>query len=106
LSVLQAWLVIGVPALVLGLALFLGRSRPLAWLGYAALAIGFGGLATVHRPSAAVFGGVLALLYGAGRGGAAESAAEPSVDRVGVPAVAEDPGHGHIGAAGTEGAGD
>jgi hypothetical protein len=104
-SVLQAWLVLGVPALVLGLALFLGRSRVLSWLGYAVLAAGFGGLAAVHRPSAAVFGGLLALLYGAGRGGAAE-AAEQGFDATGVPPETEDPGHGHVGASGTAGTAD
>jgi hypothetical protein len=104
-SVLQAWLIIGVPALVLGLALFLGRSRTLAWTGYVVLAAGFGGVATVHRPSAAVFGGLLALLYGAGRGGAAE-VADHDLDQVGVPSGTEDPGHGHVGAAGPAGTAD
>ena len=68
----QAWLLIGIPSLALGLALFLRRSTWRALLGYAVLLGGFAGLAVTHRPSAAVFGGITALVYAAGRGGGVE----------------------------------
>lgn len=69
MSLLQAWLVIGVPGLALGLALFLVRSPARTLAGYVILIAAFVGMAFVHRPSAAVVGGVLALLYASGRGG-------------------------------------
>jgi hypothetical protein len=68
----QVWLVVGIPTLVIGVALFLRRSPVRAALGYAVLAIGFGIVSLFHRPSGAVFGGILALLYAAGRGGPME----------------------------------
>ena len=84
MSTLQAWLVIGVPGLVVGLALFLVRSPGRALLGYAVLSAAFVGMALVDRASAGVFGGLLALLYAAGRGGQMER--EPSGDDdVGTP---------------------
>ena len=69
MSLLQAWLVLGVPGLVLGLAMFLVRSPVRALLGYVVLLATFVGMALVDRASAAVLGGLLALLYAAGRGG-------------------------------------
>lgn len=78
MSILQVWLVVGLPGLVLALALFYGRSRLRTMLGYAVLLTVFGLLLTVDRGSAAVIGGVAALLYGAGRGGEAESSGENS----------------------------
>jgi uncharacterized membrane protein len=69
MSVLQVWLVVGIPALGLGLALFIGRSQVRAMLGYAVLLAGFGIVAAFDRASGAVFGGILALLYAAGEGG-------------------------------------
>lgn len=69
MTLLQAWLVLGVPGLVLGLAMFLGRSPVRALLGYVVLLATFVGMALVDRASAAVLGGLLALLYAAGRGG-------------------------------------
>lgn len=66
---LQAWLVVGVPGLALGLALFLVRSPVRALLGYGVLLATFVGMALVDRASAVVLGGLLALLYAAGRGG-------------------------------------
>ena len=76
MSILQVWLVAGIPGLVLALALFYGRSRLRTMLGYAVLLTVFGLLLTVDRGSSAVIGGVAALLYGAGRGGEAESGGE------------------------------
>lgn len=72
MSVLQAWLVIGVPGLVVGLAMFIVRSPTRAVLGYLALLAAFAGMAMVDRVSAAVLGSALALLYAAGRGGQME----------------------------------
>lgn len=68
-TVLQAWLVIGVPGLVLGLAMFLVRSPLRALIGYGVLLAAFVAMSFVDRASAVVLGGLLALLYAAGRGG-------------------------------------
>lgn len=76
MSILQVWLVVGIPGLILALALFYGRSRLRTMLGYAVLLTVFGLMLTVDRGSAAVIGGIAALLYGAGRGGEAESGGE------------------------------
>ena len=73
MSILQAWLVVGIPGLILAFALFYGRSRVRALLGYVVLAVVFGVMMTVDRGSGAAVGGLAALLYGAGRGGEAES---------------------------------
>lgn len=76
MTVLQVWLVFGLPALLLGLALFVGRSPWRAALGYVVLFVGFGTVAAFDRASAAVFGGLLALLYATGRGGMMEAGPE------------------------------
>ena len=76
MSILQVWLVVGIPGLILATALFYGRSRLRTMLGYGVLLLVFGLLLTVDRSSAAVIGGLAALLYGAGRGGEAESHGE------------------------------
>lgn len=73
MSVVQVWLLFGIPALLLGLALFVGRSPWRAILGYVVLLAGFGTVAAFDRASGAVFGGLLALLYAAGRGGVGEA---------------------------------
>lgn len=78
MNLLQAWLLIGVPGLVIGWALFLTRSPARALAGYGVLLAAFVGMALVHRVSAAVLGAVVALLYAAGRGGDMER--EPSPD--------------------------
>lgn len=69
---LQVWMLIGIPSLALAGAMFIQRSTWRAPLGYAALLAGFGGMAVYDRTSAAVFGGLTALMYAAGRGGAIE----------------------------------
>lgn len=74
MNVVQAWLVIGLPALLLALTCLVGRSPGRAALGYLALAGGFLGMALVDRVSAGVFGGLLVLVYAAGRGGWADHA--------------------------------
>jgi hypothetical protein len=69
----QTWLVVGIPALLLACALFYGRSRLRTRLGYVALLGAFAALTAVDRASGAVVGGIIALLYAAGRGGQMES---------------------------------
>lgn len=90
MNALQAWLVVGIPTLAVGLALFLRRSLVRALLGYAVLAVGFALMSVYHRPSGAVFGGLLALLYAAGRGGAMERE-DRRPDEEGVPDAALHP---------------
>ncbi len=75
MTVLQVWLLFGLPALILGTALFVGRSPWRTALGYLVLVGGFIALATVERVSAGIFGGLLTLLYAAGRGGRDEGGA-------------------------------
>jgi predicted cobalt transporter CbtA len=72
-TVFQAWLLVGIPALALGLAMFVGRSAWRSMLGYAVLIVGFGVMTAFDRASGAVFGAVLALIYAGGRGGTRES---------------------------------
>jgi uncharacterized membrane protein len=69
MTTLQVWMLIGLPALALAGAMFVRHSTLRAYIGYAALLAGFGGMAAFDRVSAAVFGGVVALVYAAGRGG-------------------------------------
>ncbi|MPZ74496.1 MAG: hypothetical protein GEU74_14945 [Nitriliruptorales bacterium] len=76
MSVLQVWLAVAVPGLVLAFALFYGRSRVRTLLGYLALAVTFGIVVMVDRASGTLIGGIAALLYGAGRGGQAEAEGE------------------------------
>lgn len=90
MNLVQVWLVVGIPTLAVGAALFLRRSPARALLGYAVLAIGFVLVSVYHRPSGAVFGGLLALLYAAGRGGALERG-DPHSDEEGVPNAALHP---------------
>lgn len=72
MNTLQVWMLIGIPSLALAGAMFVRRSSWRALVGYAALLGGFGGMAVFDRASAAVFGGLIALLYAAGRGGVIE----------------------------------
>lgn len=70
MDVLQAWILIGVPGVVIAAALFVGRSVVRAWLGYAVLAalvatflvIPGGGV------SAAVIGAIGVVFVANGRG--------------------------------------
>ena len=73
MTILQVWLVVGIPGLILAFALFYGASTVRTTIGYGVLLIVFGLMLTVDRGSAAVIGGIAALLYAAGRGGEAES---------------------------------
>jgi len=72
-NALQAWLVVGIAALILACALLYGRSRLRTRLGYVALLGAFSTLTAVDRASGAVVGGIIALLYAAGRGGQMET---------------------------------
>lgn len=70
MNLLQTWLLVGVPGLLIAAGLFVGRSQVRAWIGYVvllALVLVFaltpgGGL------SAALVGGILVILVAAGRG--------------------------------------
>ncbi|CAN5635122.1 hypothetical protein BH24ACT15_BH24ACT15_18520 [soil metagenome] len=72
MNTLQVWMLIGIPTLMLAAAMFVRRSPWRSYIGYAALLAGFAGMAVYSRTSAAVFGGLTALLYAAGRGGTLE----------------------------------
>lgn len=72
MTLLQAWLFIGIPAAALGFAMFIGASRWRPLVGYAILLLGFAGMVWFHAPSGAIFGLLVALLYAAGRGGSGE----------------------------------
>lgn len=72
MTIMQVWLVAGIPLLALAFALFYGRSRIRTALGYLVLLIAFGIVVAVHPASGAAIGAVAALLYAAGRGGQAD----------------------------------
>ena len=95
MGVLQIWLIAGIPALFIGIMLFLGRSQLSALLAYVVLAAGFAIVTSVDTASGAVFGALLALLYATGRG--ASDDRHPTGADV-IPDVVEDRGHGHAGA--------
>lgn len=84
MDVLQVWMLIGIPALALAGALWLRHSPWRAALGYGVMLAGFFGMAYYDRVSAAVFGGLIALVYAAGRGGSIESQ-DDHQDEYGVP---------------------
>jgi hypothetical protein len=87
---LQVWMLIGIPSLALAGAAFVRRGTVGSIIGYAALLGGFAGMAVYDRTSAAVFGGLTALLYAAGRGGAIERQ-DQRVNEEGVPDAALTP---------------
>lgn len=84
MNVLQVWLLVGIPTLAASVAFFLGRSLWRAMVGYLILLGGFGVVTVLHRPSGAVFGGLIALIYAAGRGSVLEYD-DPHPNEVGVP---------------------
>lgn len=73
MTIVQVWLVAGIPLLALAFALFYGRSRIRTGLGYLVLLVAFGVVVSVDPASGAAIGAIAALLYAAGRGGQAES---------------------------------
>ncbi|MDP9405556.1 MAG: hypothetical protein M3O86_02995 [Actinomycetota bacterium] len=93
MTILQVWLGVGVPAIVLALALFYGRSPLRTMLGYVVLLAAFAAITTVDRASGAVIGGVIALLYAAGRGGQAERGAT-NTSTIAVPDEVRRPARG------------
>lgn len=94
MTVAQAWLLAGVPAMIASLLLFLARSQVANLLGFLVLAAGFAAVTSVDRASGAVFGALLALLYATGRGHMVEVAGTPDV----MPDKVHDEGHGHVAA--------
>jgi hypothetical protein len=90
------WLVIGIPAVTAALILFLDRSPWRAGLGYLVLTAAFVTMALFDRVSAGVLGLAITLVYAAGRGGTIERERTRD-DEIGVPDVAVDHGHGHVG---------
>lgn len=77
LTAAQIVILVGVPALVLAVALFLTRSVWRTVIGYVVLVVAFGVIAMVDGVAGAAFGLVIALLYAGGRGGRAESGTDP-----------------------------
>lgn len=94
MTILQAWLIFGIPALLGGVMLFVSASQVLNLLGYVVLAAGFAAVTVVDRASGAVFGALLALVYATGRGREDPGRSRPDV----VPDVVHDEGHGHTAA--------
>lgn len=90
----QVWLLVGVPALVLGLLLLLASRVVATLLAYVVLAAGFAVVTRVDRASGTVFAILLALLYATGRG----SRPEPGHPDGHVPEVTREQGRGHAGA--------
>lgn len=70
MDVLQSWLVVGVPGLIVVAGLFVGRSKPRAWIGYGVLAllVAFFLLVPTDVISAAFVGLVAVVLVATGRG--------------------------------------
>lgn len=79
MSTMQAWLLVGIPALVIGIVLYTARSRRLGALGLLVLLVATLVLATVDRVSAAALGSIIALLYAAGRAGGGAAVGEDPV---------------------------
>lgn len=82
MNVVQSWLIVGVPGLVLVAALFVGRSALRSALGFVALAALLVFFLTVpgDTASAAVVGVFGALLVASGRGGPVEAGPEHHED--------------------------
>lgn len=70
MDVLQTWLLVGVPGLVIVGGLFVGRSRVRAWLGYGVLLAIVATFAFVARDvlSAALVGLLIVVFVATGRG--------------------------------------
>lgn len=70
MDVLQSWLLVGVPGVVLAAGLFVGRSQLRAWLGYATLLalVVFFVVVPADGISAAAIGLVAVVFVATGRG--------------------------------------
>ncbi|CAN5899867.1 hypothetical protein BH23ACT10_BH23ACT10_10370 [soil metagenome] len=84
MSVVQVWLLVGVPVLVAALALFTARSSVLAPLGVLAMLAGAVAVASADRASAAVLGVIAVLLYATGGAGRAAVAGNDPVRGTGT----------------------
>ena len=73
MTVLQAWIIAGIPSLAFALIALIGRAWWRALLGYLFLLAGFAVLVNVDRASGALFALIVALVYATGRGGELES---------------------------------
>lgn len=69
MTVMQAWLLIGVPVLFAGIVLYTARSSVLGSLGVLVTLAGAVAMTTVDRASGVVLGVVAVLLYATGRAG-------------------------------------
>lgn len=85
MTLVQLWLFVGIPVLALAIALFVGRSRWRSLAGYAVLLVGFFVMVFFDRTSAAIFGGILTLVYASGRGGDREMQDFDLMTATGVP---------------------
>lgn len=69
MDVIQAWLLIGIPALTASLTLYTARSQVLGAVGVLVALGAAAAMATVDQASAVALGVVVVLLYAAGRAG-------------------------------------
>lgn len=74
MNILQSWLIVGVPALLVIGAMFVGNSARRAWLGYVVLAVTVVFFVVVPSDgvSAAIFGLIGVLFVANGRGTSVE----------------------------------
>lgn len=70
MDVLQSWVAVGIPGLVLAAGLFVGYSPLRAWIGYGVLAavVVFFAVVPQSAASAAVVGGLAVAMIASGRG--------------------------------------
>jgi hypothetical protein len=80
-STTQAWLLVGIPTLVIGIVLYTARSRVLGIIGLLVMLAGLVVMVTVDRVSAAALGAIVALLYAAGRAGGGAAVGEDPARR-------------------------
>jgi len=81
MSVVQVWLLIGVPVLLGAVALYTARSAALSALGVLVALAGAVAVTTVDRASGAVLGVLAVLLYAAGSAGRAAVVGDDPVRR-------------------------
>lgn len=70
MDVLQSWVAVGIPGLILAAGLFVGYSQVRAWIGYGVLAalVVFFAVVPQSAASAAVIGGLAVAMVASGRG--------------------------------------
>jgi hypothetical protein len=79
MSTTQAWLLVGIPGLVIGVVLYTARSRWLGFAGHIVMLAAALVMVTVDRVSAMVLGAVVVLLYATGRAGQGGAVGEDPV---------------------------